>query len=136
MKKQDFVKWNAGGVWGMTYLVPDFLVPQQYIEDVQRRYEQSTGSDTYFYVPSVYEYKHYPEDITTYRTACKNVLGGGGWDFNRTVKPGMSDDGSEFSMNDWMRYWENGETVGYKRIYPVPITYFEPDVNELGEISL
>lgn len=137
MKKQDFVKWNAGGVWGMTYLVPDFLVPKRYIKDVQRRYEQTIGGDgTYFYVQSVYEYKHYPEDLAPYQSACKSVLEGAGWDFNRNARPGMSEDGGEFSMADWDRYWEMGETVGYRRLYPVPITYFDPDVNELGEISL
>lgn len=135
-----YAKHNFGGVWGMCYLVPDYEVPKKWVQDALDRYNAYTGDiNTYFLVPTVFEYRIYHDahaDKDSYEDAVDRVKRGQGWDFDKNSLPGDSPDGSEYRMADFEEYRSPYRKPNYRRLFPVPITYFESEKNELGEVSL
>lgn len=134
---------NPGGVWGRCYLVPEFGLPQAYLKDVKKRWDDQNGTDsTYFYVPCVGEYMQSSMNDTSFMEACERYIdtnlkpSGSCWEIDYRAEPGTNEDGTEMRMENLAEYIVDMKRPRYKRLFPVPERYFPPEENELGEVAL
>lgn len=134
---------NVGGVWGKCAIVPDFAVPNAYINHLSV-VGQSRNEVTLLRVSPVYELlcssasarNDLNRIIGALITLDGNLDRSEAWGFDDNKLPGTDEDAHELTLGDFVNYRLDSTKRNYKRLFLVPIKFFMPPKNELGEVSL